>query len=88
MNHTCPNCSYVWQEFKQPLTVRQRQLVDFIGEYIVLNRFAPSFQEIAEAFGYHSLATVHEHLTNLQRKGWIRRNYNESRAIELVEDAA
>ena len=45
---------------------------------------APSFEEIAEHFGYQSLATVHEHLSNLERKGYIRRGYNESRAIEVL----
>ena len=46
--------------------------------------YAPSFEEIAEAFGYSSLATVHEHLSNLERKGYIRKAYNESRSVELT----
>ena len=46
--------------------------------------YAPSFEEIAEQFGFQSLATVHEHLTNLERKGYIRRSYNESRSIEVL----
>src|SRR5256885_8328796 len=46
--------------------------------------YAPSFEEIARQFGFQSLATVHEHLTNLERKGYIRRAHNESRAIEVV----
>ncbi|HEY4129892.1 MAG TPA: transcriptional repressor LexA, partial [Gemmatimonadaceae bacterium] len=52
------------------------------------NGFAPSFEEIAENFSYNSLATVHEHLTNLERKGYIKRNYNESRAIEIMPTEA
>jgi repressor LexA len=44
----------------------------------------PSFEEIAEAFNYNSLATVHEHLSNLDRKGYIRKSFNESRAIEIL----
>ena len=46
--------------------------------------YAPSFEEIAGQFNYNSLATVHEHLTNLERKGYIKRTYNESRAIEIL----
>ncbi len=46
--------------------------------------YAPSFEEIAEQFGFQSLATVHEHLTNLERKGYIQRAYNESRSIEVL----
>lgn len=69
---------------QRPLTVRQRGIFDYIAAYVAGNGYAPSFQEIAERFGYTSLATVHEHLRSLEDKGWIRRSYNESRAIELL----
>jgi len=71
-----------------PLTRRQKQILDHIGEYIEEWGYAPSFEEIAEHFGYSSLATVHEHLSNLERKGYIRKAYNESRSIELVQPDA
>lgn len=67
-----------------PLTRKQREILDYLTETIAVQGYAPSFEEIAERFGYQSLATVHEHLTNLERKGYIRRNYNESRAIEVL----
>ena len=67
-----------------PLTKRQKQIVDHLSDYIQKNGFAPSFEEIAEHFSFGSLATVHEHLTNLERKGYIRRSHNESRSIEIV----
>src|SRR5262247_4590599 len=67
-----------------PLTRRQKQIVDYLSDYIERNGYAPSFEEIARQFGFQSLATVHEHLTNLERKGYIRRTHNESRAIEIV----
>ncbi len=70
-----------------PLTRRQKQILDYLQSYIQDQGFAPSFEEIAEHFSFASLATVHEHLTNLQRKGYIRRGYNESRSIELVPPA-
>lgn len=66
------------------LTRRQKQILDFIGEYIEEHGYAPSFEEIAGAFGYTSLATVHEHVSNLERKGYIRKSFNQSRSIELV----
>ncbi len=68
-----------------PLTRRQKEILDHIGDFIEEHGYAPSFEEIAKHFGYSSLATVHEHLTNLDRKGYIRKAYNESRSIELVE---
>ncbi len=67
------------------LTRRQREILDFIEGFVRFRGYSPSFEEIAENFGYRSLATVHEHLSNLQEKGYIRKNYNESRSIELVE---
>lgn len=67
-----------------PLTKRQREILDFLGSYAEENGYAPSFEEIASKFDYSSLATVHEHLSNLERKGYIKRSYNESRAIEIL----
>jgi repressor LexA len=66
------------------LTPKQRDILQYVTGTIQDQGYAPSFEEIAERFGYQSLATVHEHLTNLERKGYIRRNYNESRAIEVL----
>jgi len=67
-----------------PLTRRQSEILDYLRAHIAEHGYAPSFEEIAERFGFASLATVHEHLTNLERKGYIRRSYNESRAIEVL----
>jgi repressor LexA len=67
-----------------PLTKRQRQILDYLTNYGSEHGYAPSFEEIAQHFNYNSLATVHEHLSNLERKGYIKRSYNESRAIEIL----
>lgn len=67
-----------------PLTKRQREILTFLGNYAEENGYAPSFEEIAAQFNYNSLATVHEHLSNLERKGYIKRSYNESRAIQIL----
>ncbi len=66
------------------LTKRQREILSYLQTHIDAQGYAPSFEEIAERFGYQSLATVHEHLTNLERKGYIHRRYNESRSIEVL----
>ena len=66
------------------LTKRQREILTFLSEYSEQHGYAPSFEEIAEKFTYSSLATVHEHLSNLEKKGYIKREYNESRAIEVL----
>lgn len=66
------------------LTRRQRQILDYVEAFIDAEGYSPSFEEIAGNFGYSSLATVHEHLSNLERKGYLRKNYNKSRSLELV----
>lgn len=65
------------------LTKRQKEILDFLKAFIDENGYSPSFEEICAAFGYTSLATVHEHLTNLATKGYIRKAYRESRSIEF-----
>jgi repressor LexA len=68
-----------------PLTKRQRQILDYIQSFIESYGYSPSFEEIARNFGYSSLATVHEHLSNLENKGYLRKNYNKSRSLEPVQ---
>jgi repressor LexA len=67
-----------------PLTKRQREILDYLGEFIQQHGYAPSLEEIGRRFGLSSLATVHKHLTNLQDKGFIKRAWNRSRSVELV----
>ncbi len=69
------------------LTKRQREILTYLDSYSGERGYAPSFEEIAAHFNYNSLATVHEHLTNLERKGYIKRAYNESRGIEVLPSA-
>jgi len=64
---------------------RQRQIVDFIVQYIQKNGYSPTLKEIAEAIGVSSLATVHEHLQALQRKKVIKKHDGAVRGIELVD---
>ncbi|HET7292143.1 MAG TPA: transcriptional repressor LexA [Vicinamibacteria bacterium] len=66
------------------LTRRQKEILDFLARHIEKKGYAPTIEEIGEHFGLSSLATVHKHLTNLQQKGLIKRQWNRSRALELV----
>ena len=67
-----------------PLTKRQREILDYLNEFIGQHGYAPSLEEIGRRFSLSSLATVHKHLTNLQEKGFIRRAWNRSRSVEVV----
>ena len=64
---------------------RQRQIVDFIAQYIQKNGYSPTLKEIAGSIGVSSLATVHEHLQALVRKKIIRKHEGAVRGIELLD---
>jgi len=69
------------------LTKRQKQMVDYLENYIDEHGYAPTLAEVGEYFGLSSLATVHKHLRNLETKGFIRRIHNHSRALEIAGKA-
>jgi repressor LexA len=66
------------------LTRRQREIYDFIDHFVRKNGYSPSFEEIGEGMGLSSLATVHKHVSNLEQKGLLKRDYNRSRSIDVV----
>lgn len=66
------------------LTKRQRQVYDYIADFVRSKGYSPSFEEIGGALGLSSLATVHKHVTNLEEKGLIKRDYNRSRSIDVL----
>jgi len=68
----------------QVLYKRQKQILDYIGENIDKYGCAPTLTEIASYLGLSSLATVHEHLAVLEKKGLIRRYRGAVRGIELI----
>lgn len=69
------------------LTKRQREVYDFIAGFVTKHGYSPSFEEIGGALGLHSLATVHKHVTNLEQKGLLKRDYNRSRSIDVVAES-
>jgi len=66
------------------LTRRQKQVYDFISGFVDKNGYSPSYEEIADGLGLSSLATVHKHISNLEEKELLRRDYNRSRSIDLL----
>ena len=66
------------------LTRRQKQVLDFLVDFINRQGYSPSFEEMAAGLHLSSLATVHKHLQVLEKKGFIRRRYNQSRSVEVV----
>ncbi|MFH1744969.1 MAG: transcriptional repressor LexA [bacterium] len=67
------------------LTKRQREILDYITEFVHKKGYSPSMREIGTHFGLNSPSTIHVHIDNLKRKGFLKSSFNESRSIELVK---
>jgi repressor LexA len=65
---------------------RQKDILNFVREYIDKYGYSPTLGEIAEAMGLSSLATVHEHLMALVKKGAIRKFEGTVRGIEVLKE--
>jgi repressor LexA len=66
------------------LTERQKEIYEFVVEYVDEHGYPPTVREIGERVGLASPSTVHAHLANLERAGYLRRDPTKPRALELV----
>jgi repressor LexA len=65
------------------LTRRQKEVLDFIAQFVEERGYCPSYEEIADGLNLASLATVHKHIQTLETKQYLRRGFNQSRSLEL-----
>jgi repressor LexA len=65
------------------LTKRQKQVLDFIANFVEEKGYCPSYDEIARGLSLASLATVHKHISVLETKNYLKRGFNQSRSLEL-----
>jgi len=70
------------------ITRRQKEVLEFISDFVQKNGYSPSFEEIARGLDLRSLATVHKHITNLQNKGLLARAHNRSRSLDVLPPRA
>ncbi len=66
------------------VTKRQKQVLDFIAEFVEGNGYSPSYEEIAHGLALASLATVHKHISALETKHYLKRGFNQSRSLDLT----
>src|SRR5215469_8831200 len=66
------------------LTKRQKQVLDFIANFVDEHGYCPSYEEIARGLELASLATVHKHISVLEAKSYLKRGFNQSRSLELA----
>ncbi|MCX5708455.1 MAG: transcriptional repressor LexA [Candidatus Omnitrophica bacterium] len=69
---------------KPDLTVRQKQVLNFIRDRINHDRISPTIREVAGFFGFSSTGTVRDYLQVLSRKGYLKLNKNKARSLELI----
>jgi repressor LexA len=67
------------------LTGRQQEIWDFLVEYVDRHGYPPTVREIGERVGLASPSTVHAHLANLERAGYLKRDPTKPRALELLQ---
>lgn len=68
----------------EPLTKKQKEILEYVSKFIDENGYAPSFREIAYYFEFSSTGTVAEYLNILEEKGYITKDAMEARAIQLT----
>jgi repressor LexA len=66
------------------LTKRQKEVLDFIADFIEANGYSPSYEELAQGLHLASLATVHKHIQALESRNYLRRLFNQSRSLEVA----
>lgn len=69
------------------ITRKQKAVLDFIKSYLSRHGIAPTYEEIAAFFGYRSKGTVHKHVSALEERGYITKDWNRSRGIQVVEQS-
>jgi repressor LexA len=67
------------------LTKRQKEILDFVSEFIEHNGYSPSMEEIADHFHFASLNAVFKHLAALESRGHLHRDSNRARSIQLAQ---
>ena len=65
------------------LTKRQKEVLDFIADFVEENGYSPSYEELAQGLQLASLATVHKHIQALESRNYLRRLFNQSRSLEV-----
>ncbi|MDQ2948656.1 MAG: transcriptional repressor LexA [Acidobacteriota bacterium] len=66
------------------LTKRQKEVLDYIADFVDEHGYSPSYEELAQGLKLASLATVHKHIEGLEARNYLRRGFNQSRSIEVA----
>jgi len=75
---------YMTKNKKEGLTPRQLDIFKEIKDFITMNKFSPSYEEIKQLAGLRSKSEVHRYVHNLEARGWIKRGNGRNRSISIV----
>ena len=67
------------------LTKKQKDILEYIKVYTQIHGYSPSLEEIKEQFRLSAISTVHEHIQNLKKKGYIHNEINQARSIRPID---
>jgi repressor LexA len=86
--NSCCGSPFIRYNACMAITRRQKEILDFLETFTTRNGYSPSSEEIARGMDLKSLATVHKHITNLEKKGLLDRVHNRSRSIDVLPPGA
>ena len=69
---------------RENTTKKQRELLNYLAEFIEANNYAPSYREVMKALNYKSVSTVANHIDSLITKGYLSKRDNSARSLEIV----
>ena len=69
---------------RENTTKKQRELLNYLAEFIEANNYAPSYREIMKALNYKSVSTIANHIDSLITKGYLSKRDNSARSLEIV----
>ena len=67
------------------LTKKQKELFDYLSNYIAKNSISPSFEEMKNAVNLKSKSGIHRLITSLEQRGFIKRLKHKARAMEITK---
>ncbi len=68
------------------ITKKQKQVFNFVKNYYASHEYAPSLEEIKRKFKFASVSTAHYYVKKLQEAGWLKKEFNQPRAVSLVDE--
>ena len=69
---------------RENTTKKQRELLNYLAEFIEANNYAPSYREVMKGLNYKSVSTVANHIDSLITKGYLSKRDNSARSLEIV----